>query len=179
MMLSDVSQFVVLGEDPAHRSFIRAWLRGNDVSFRCIREVEPPAGKSGGCAFVLRKYREEAQSARKRATSSAATRLIVVIDADDSTINDRYTELAGALGENKCRQDADPICLLIPKREIETWVEALLNENASVDEESDYKPKSSGDVKKAARALATRTTSPKAPTSLVQGYAELAQLKRP
>jgi hypothetical protein len=175
MALRDASMVIVLGEDPAHLNFVWHWLRANGVDHHRIRKVDLPAG-GGGWRFVVGRYREEVASARRR-NKRVATRLVVVVDADDEETAARRSRLAAALGEENCRANDDPICVLVPRRHIETWVHALTDAGA-VEETARYKPKSPDEIRKAARALATLSAPPPAPPSLVDGYEELLRLRR-
>lgn len=176
MALRDVSMFMILGEDAFHRTFVRQWLAANDVPPRRVHVVEPPADKSGGWKFVVERAADEARAARAR-NFRAQTRLIVVIDADDESLERRHGIVADAIAEADL-QGAGDVCVLVPKRHIETWVHALDPADPAVDESTDYKTKSSDQVKAAARRLARMTAAPASPPSLVDGYTQFANLKR-
>lgn len=177
MGLRDISQFVLLGEDAFHRTFMRQWLMANDVSHRQIHVVEPPADKSGGWKFVVGRCGDEVIAARAR-NKRVQTRLIVMIDADDESLEQRRQRIATAMEESMEGDLGDLVCVLIPKRHIETWIVALGPEDPPVDESADYKPRSSDEVKAAARRLARMIATPPGPPSLVRAYAELANLKK-
>jgi hypothetical protein len=97
MSLHDVSMFYVLGEDPARRSFIRAWLNANKVGFRRVYSIEPEARASGGASFVLARCRDTIADARRRDRVKAKTRVIIAIDADERTIEERLSEIKRAI----------------------------------------------------------------------------------
>ncbi len=177
MTLHEVSQFYVLGEDPFHRTFVGAWLRANGVADRRFVVVEPPAGKSGGYTFVLDRCKIEVQAARLRNRSKAKTRVIVVIDADHNSVQERLAEVKSAAGTTDEDIASGLVCVLVPKRHIETWVHALGPTDPRVDEKADYKEKKSEEVKTAARRLARLPSAPTEPPSLVHGYSELQRLK--
>lgn len=177
MSLRDVSMVYVLGEDAGHRSFIRAWLNANGVHARRVFVVEPPAGKSGGSTFVLDRCRQTIEDARRRNRIVAQTRVLVAIDADDETLETRLSQIARCLEGSEAAGDRDIAFILIPKRHIETWAEALNPSSPAVNESADYKPKTTDDFKQAARHLAALTSEPAAPPSLVHGYRELQRLK--
>jgi hypothetical protein len=69
------------------------------------------------------------------------------------------------------------LCVLVPKRHIETWVHALGPANPQVNEQDDYKDKTTEEIRAAARNLARLTSAPAEPPSLVHGYGELQRLK--
>ena len=179
MSLSEVSLFYVLGEDPAQRSFVRAWLLASGVSHRCIHTVEPPA-HAGGLSFVLSRAAEVVKAAMSRARSKAKTRVIVMLDADAETVQQRVARLSQCCIE-QTPEGLEIVCLLVPKRHIETWVHALQNGGCagdpSTDESVDYKPKSIEEVRAAASRLARCSQDPQAPASLRLGAQNLRQLQ--
>lgn len=177
MSLRDVSMFYVLGEDPAHRSFIRAWLGKNGVHHRCVHSIEPPADKSGGSRFVLVRCEETVRDARHRDRTRANTRVVIAIDADDVTVEDRLAEIRRALIPLGADDVLDLVCVLVPKRHIETWVHALGPTDPPVNEDDDYKDKTIDEVKVAARRLAALPSAPLQPPSLVHGHEQLQRLK--
>lgn len=69
----------------------------------------------------------------------AKTALIVIIDADTHTVQDRLRQLDQALidGGKQTVVESEQIARLVPRRNIETWI-LCLNEQAVV-EETDYK----------------------------------------
>ena len=70
----------------------------------------------------------------------AKTALIVMIDADTHTVQDRWRQLDQALedgGKQRVDAEHEQIARLVPKRNIETWI-LCLNGHA-VDQDADYK----------------------------------------
>jgi len=179
MSLRDVSMFYVLGEDAAQRSFIRAWLSVGGVPPRRIYTVEPPAGKQGGIAFVRDNYKKTLGDALHRNRSKAKTRLIVAMDADDETLENRLSELKRAAAGIDENEHLDVVCALLPKRHIETWVHALGPTDPKVNEQDNYKDKTIEEVRTAAGRLARLPSAPQDPPSLVHGYGQLQRLKSP
>jgi hypothetical protein len=62
----------------------------------------------------------------------------VMVDADKGTVDSRMVELAAALEADEFdpREAGEPIVILIPKRNVETWILCLMGE--SVEEDTDY-----------------------------------------
>lgn len=174
MSLNKVSIFYVLGEDSAHRSFIIAWLRANNVHTRKIHLIEPPANKTGGIGFVLTSCKKTVDDARHRDQTKGKTRVIVAIDADDGTVEERLSAINLAIGAD---DEEYLICALIPKRHIETWVHALGSPQSPVNESNNYKVKTTEEVRAAARCLARLQSAPPDPPSLILGYEQLQRLK--
>jgi hypothetical protein len=76
----------------------------------------------------------------------AAIGLLVHVDADTRTVAERHSHLAAALAESRQspRGEREAIAVLVPKRNIETWVYALDEGLASkhgvtLDEETDFR----------------------------------------
>jgi len=102
-----------------------------------------------------------------------ALALVVVIDADLAPVKQRVDELDA----RSPRQPGERIALVIPRRNIETWIRFLTA--PPVDEETDYKPRNPdfGDTRQAAKALAALSTPPAdAPDSLRQFFVEAARI---
>lgn len=126
---------VAVVEDEYHRMLVYRYLVKSGMW--PIRIVLSPAGQGSAEAWVRKTFAKEVSAYRSR---HAQTRLIVVIDADTGTVQDRLRQLDQALRENgKEPVDAmtEQIARLAPKRNIETWV-LCLNGHA-VDEETNYK----------------------------------------
>lgn len=177
MSLRDVSMFYVLGEDPAHRSFVRSWLNANKIHPRRVFSIEPTAGKSGGVSFVLARCKATVEDAGRRDRVKAKTRVIIAIDADDATIEARQSDITRAIEQGGSGDDLHLVCVLIPRRHMETWVHSLGSADASVNEQDNYKPKATDAIIAAARRLAGLQSGPTAPPSLVHGYEQLQRLK--
>jgi hypothetical protein len=126
-MMAARKSTIVLCEDEAHWLFIYRWLRSRGVHPNEIRCVPLPAGKGAATRYVLSRYPDEVREYRSRANQVAERRLIVAIDADTSTVPERLASLAAALeGEElPARANLDRICLLVPKRNVETWIHFL------------------------------------------------------
>jgi F0F1-type ATP synthase gamma subunit len=71
---------------------------------------------------------------------SAKTALIVVIDADTGTVEQRLTQLDKELRKNKKPKidaNTDRVARLVPRRNVETWIKCLNGD--AVDEKENYK----------------------------------------
>ncbi len=78
----------------------------------------------GNIGWVLREFPQELVACRHRHRANASTLLIVVVDADGYTVEQRRNELC----QNNQMSGADPLVVLIPKRHIETWIRAALGQ---------------------------------------------------
>ena len=146
-------------------------------------EVVPPEG--AGFTFVHRQYPKLVKRHRARATKTSVL-FVIGIDSDKKTFAGRSNELDGKLESNDLpkRDDAEPIVLVIPKRNIETWVEYFtraVETRESVDEETDYKRRhKKPDIETAANGFVAEyrqwksdAASVKTLNALIQTYKEL------
>ncbi|BAZ10649.1 hypothetical protein NIES4071_24720 [Calothrix sp. NIES-4071] len=108
--------------------------------------------------------------------------LVVIIDADTSTPQERLDWLARtlALDSQESRQPDEVIAIFIPKRNIETWIHWLQGE--TVNEEDAYSkfPNAEGDCKPYVENLVeqcrSQNLSEQAPPSLQLACSELQRL---
>lgn len=145
---------IVLCEDRAHWNFVTHYLKKVGFNHRQFRQAMPPRGKGSAADFVLRSFGDEVKAFRARASYQPSCTLVTVIDADTRDVEDRLRELDQRLRSEglAVRGDVELICLLVPKRNIQTWI-CYLN-GADVEESSDYKNHSvAADVKPAAFRL--------------------------
>jgi hypothetical protein len=137
--VSSPSEVIVLVEDQRHKMLIRRYLLGKGLSSHTFRFNPPYRWGGSGEQGVRQSYPGEVKALRKR-QAKAQTALIVVIDADTGTVEDRLRQLADALAAQQVRATdptAEQIARLVPKRNVETWILCL--NQTPVDEESDYK----------------------------------------
>lgn len=136
--MSGVS-IVLLCEDKKTETFVRTFLRHRNFKRHDI-ETLPLPGSDGGAGeqWVREKYPEQLKAIRQQPNAY----LIVVIDADDGTIDKRHRDLEEACEAESIspRNNRDKNVLhIIPRRNIETWLAYLDGEN--VNETTDYKTK--------------------------------------
>jgi hypothetical protein len=151
-----IANLIVLVEDAEQQKLVRLYLKrcGHETRWCDFRPL--PVGRGGsGEKYVRNEYHRQVQSCRSSLGRKASALLIVMIDADTETTEYRAVQLSNALrdGGEKQRGDSEPIVVLIPKRHVETWIQALLGN--AVDEVTDYKkPKPAyGEILNAAETL--------------------------
>ncbi len=108
-------------------------MKPHEMRFR-----RSPSGKGSAEHWVKKAFVEETSVFRNR---HAQTKLIVVIDADAHTVQERLRQLDQALRDSaKPAVDgkSEEIARLVPRRNVETWILCL--NGSAVDEVSDYKP---------------------------------------
>lgn len=164
------ARWVILGEDLHHLNFVYHWLLARGVPRGAIFMRDPPAGRRAGEQHVRTNLPVELASLRRRAGEAIV--LIVVTDADTLTVEQRVATLGDDVAGQRER-----VVLLIPRRNIETWIAALQGE--PVDEVTDYKPRSHDACRAAAQRLAALAEPPDAPDSLRRACRELARLRLP
>jgi hypothetical protein len=146
-------QVLILAEDLRQSNFVKHFLQERNVPAGRIRILPLPAGKGSGFDYVIREYPKELQSLRR---SGSTAGLIVVIDADDKTVDRRLSQLRDALEKTKIEYPHGSECvgIVVPRRNIETWIYHL--QGNVVNEEENYKQKvEDWEVLLSARRLAT------------------------
>jgi hypothetical protein len=136
--MSKPSRVIVVLEDDHHEMLIRRYLINCGLKRHAMRIYRSPSGQGSAESWVLKRFVEETNVYRNR-QARALTDLIVMIDADTRTVQDRLTQLDQALRDSgkKTVGKSERIARLVPKRNVETWI-LFLNEQP-VDEKTDYK----------------------------------------
>ena len=116
-----MKRIALLCEDNQHAAFVRRFLPEKHRPRQVPREGDEGAGEQ----FVRKEYPARLDAARK--TNSA---LIVVIDGDTKTVEERLRQLdEGCDRESIARRtDADRVAIFVPMRNIETWLYFLNGE---------------------------------------------------
>ncbi len=172
-------RIVLLCEDAATDTFVRRFLRRRQFKARDIRTLPIPHGSQSGEQWVREKYPSELQAIRSRQNAF----LIVVIDADTHTTQARRSQLDDECNAEQvpARKPADPVIIIVPRRNIETWFAYLDGE--SVDETVDYNAYKSKDPRPFAEELYRmcheyQQLRPPVPPSLDESCQEYRKLKR-
>lgn len=108
---------VILCEDK--QSQVVLWRYAKARGFQSIRAL--PLAGSCGSQYVRESY---AREVRSRRVKHVAQVLLVHIDADQFTVQERHRELADQLKLNEVepRTQDEPVALVVPRREMETWL---------------------------------------------------------
>jgi hypothetical protein len=128
---------IMVLEDSRHEMLARRYLKKRGIGEREMRIRRSPSGEGNAEGWVRKAFAEEVTVYRSR---QAKTALIVVIDADTQTVQERWNQLDQALKDAKKQTvdvEREQIARLTPKRNIETWI-LCLNGQAT-DEDTDYK----------------------------------------
>lgn len=131
-------RLVVICEDDEHCRFSRRALVGLGFHYRELRFSISPAGRGAAEQWVREQYPSEVKTYRRKARSQYIG-LIVLIDADSRSVQERHDQLDAILREQTLppRSSHEAIVLCIPRRHIETWIAFLLGRQ--VDETTDCK----------------------------------------
>lgn len=140
--MSNPAQVIVLAEDIRQSRFIKAWIRERIPQFpsRNIRESPMSNGSGSGAQRVIAQYKSEVMA---YLTRHARKWLIVVIDADNLSAQDRLNQLANELLQSveerirRCLVNSEQIAHLVPKWSVETWILFLNGE--AVNKDTRYK----------------------------------------
>jgi len=109
--------WVLLCEDEQQYAFAHRFLKALlGTRSRGIRKVLGP-----GAAGVRARFATEVQLVRSRGDTAG---LVAFIDADSFTVQDRKQFVADACGK-KALTTSDPVAILVPRRNIETWIAYL------------------------------------------------------
>ena len=133
-----IAEIVVLAEDLRQANLVRHYLIRCGHHQRSIVLRLAPRGKGSGEQYVRERYPIEVAYCRHRLHLRKAA-LATVLDADTGSVDEHERELTTALAaaDEEKRGDTEPIGVLIPKRNIETWILCLSEQ--IVDEIIDYK----------------------------------------
>lgn len=139
-MSSRVSQAVLVCEDQEHQRLVLAFLKQCGVrspSRILTSKVASQLMEGGNVGWVMDEFPNELRAFRKRQQTKAETLLIVMVDADKGSVEDRlkeFKEHAEQAGQVPVGSK-ESVALLVPKRHVETWIRALLNETVTEDDD--------------------------------------------
>jgi len=142
----DLPEVTILCEDIDQERFIREYLICRGLDDRKIKDFGNPKGRDikNNNALILKHYPELIQSYRSRNYRNIA--VVVMIDADEDSLDDRMRSLNIALDETAGNLNKDPrrpnekVAIFVPARNIETWFYYIM-EGQECDETTDYKDK--------------------------------------
>ena len=128
----DYTEIVILCEDRQQEVFIRRFLKKNGIKNRRVRVLPYPAGRGSGEQFVREQYQFEVEEHRRRAAKLNIA-LIVMQDCDERSVEAARARLEQTVN----RHQNERIAILLPKRNIETWIRFLMD-GGPVDESEHY-----------------------------------------
>ena len=130
------AKIVLLCEDRQTDSFVRRFLRGRNFDWRDIETVRFPNGEGSGEQWVRTCYPKELKAIRSR----SGAYLVVVIDADRHSVEDRHSQLDRACADEGVPERTldDRAIVIVPRRNIETWLAWLKDPTEAIDEGETY-----------------------------------------
>lgn len=157
-MPNRVSQIILLCEDEAHERLAKAYFKAAGLQTQAPYVNALVASRlqfGGNDAWVLQEFPRQLHACRQR-NKRAKTLLVVLIDADQFSVDERRQHLLDRLGPASVEtlRPSDPVVIVIPKRHVETWIRVLLGEVVTEEEDcmSRAKP-TKDDLRRAAQAL--------------------------
>ncbi len=129
-------------EDKQHQAFLTRLLQALGYPPHKVRVVSSPAGQGSAEQYVREHYADEVRELRRR-SGHLQQALLVMIDADDKELGERMQQLAKELEKAglEPRGASERIAVLIPRRNIMTWIEYLLGKQVK---ETDTYPELKG-----------------------------------
>ncbi len=129
-------QIVILCEDRQQEVFARYFLKKRGFTGRFRANICPPGSQSGE-QYVRSQYPVEVKAYRQN-RNRVSIGLVVLIDADTGTLQERLNQLGSVLDRDAQdkRESDEAIAIFVPKRNIETWIHYLQGE--TVNEEDAY-----------------------------------------
>lgn len=125
----------LLCEDSQTQAFVRRFLRHRNVLGREIQTLPLPHGNQSGEQWVRERYPRELRAIRQ---APGKAYLSVVTDADNYSTDARRAQLDQECDRHGIprRDDGDPAIVIVPRRNIETWLAYLAG--SDVDECTRY-----------------------------------------
>jgi hypothetical protein len=127
------AQFVLLCEDVQHEAFLRRFLKLRGVQRGAIRVERAPSQRNAE-AWVRTQFPGELRAIRATQVNRA---LVVMTDGDRFGVAERLRLLAKACDQAAPRvlkpTDGDPVAILVPTWNIETWLAYLGGATVSED----------------------------------------------
>ena len=174
------SQIIVLCENSRHARFAYHFLIHCGVNAHRIRFNKSPMGRGAAEQFVRESYPEQVRLYCSKC-HHLNIGLVVMLDADTTSVTARQNELEAALAAASLtqREPEEKIGIFVPKRNIETWICYL--EGIPVNEIDDYSSCAalSKDWTKSVARLAANLSQPlpdDAPSSLLVACPELERV---
>ena len=164
-MSDRIATIVVLAEDQEHQNLVRRYLLRSGHAGRSFFFISLPGNKGCGSQYVREQFSKQVAESRQILGRRVKCWLIVITDADNLTAAEReqtlHRELAQS-GQNAI-DAAEPIVLLIPKWQVETWIKCLLGQSVQEDDKNTDRPPATADQIKVAAETLFRWARPNAP----------------
>jgi len=149
-MAERIANIIILAEDQEHQSLVYRYLLRAGHNDRGFRKIPLPGNRQCGSQYVREKFPEQVRECRGTLGRRTSCLLVVITDADNLTPAQREETLLG-----QCRVVAtEPIVILIPKWQVETWIKCALGQVVLEDDrDSDRPPVDSHQIRRAAETI--------------------------
>ncbi|MEO5339887.1 MAG: hypothetical protein H7837_05120 [Magnetococcus sp. MYC-9] len=168
-------RFAILCEDTRHQKLLRLYLAGRGVEMRKMSFFPLPKGRGSGEQHVRETFPRAVHTHRTRGWENRA--LLVMVDGDKDPT--RKQQLLALLSPGRAKEER--IIVLVPRRNVETWLFAFSRGGCDVDEQgTDYKNNfREGDVQQAVQNMVSQCHGsgfPSAPLSFLDAVQEWQRL---
>ncbi len=124
-------EIVVLSEDVQHECFARRFLQLLGGSYHRYRFLTAPRGRGSGEQWVRERFPGELRAHRHQ-RSRVDCCLLTIIDADTHTLEERVQDYRAACASRGVEflTPEDRVAMMVPARNIESWLAYLRGEAA-------------------------------------------------
>jgi hypothetical protein len=151
-----VANIIILAEDQEHEILVKRYLQRSGHNERSVRPVALPGSRQSGSQHVREQFPKQVKECRGTLGRRASCLLIVITDADNLSTMQREQTLHAELERMGVAHlsHTEPIVILIPKWQVETWIKCALGQVMSEnDKDSDRPPVNAEQIKLAARTI--------------------------
>jgi hypothetical protein len=151
-----IANIIILGEDDEHQNWVRRYLIRAGHETRSFRLEPLPGNRQCGSQYVRQQFPRQVETCRGTVGRKTQCLLIVITDADSLTVRERSRTLHQELETLRLPAVGadEPIIILIPKWQVETWVKCALGQVMSEDDpDTDRPPVTSSQIKDSAETV--------------------------
>lgn len=133
------AQVIGICEDAQQYTFLYRLLKRLGFTRHRIHIEKAPVGRGAADQWIRNRYPDEVETYRQE-SARMQFGLLTAIDADKHAVQVRHQQLDNELDASDLekRRRNEQICVLVPKRNIETWIYALFGREVN---EKDAYPK--------------------------------------
>jgi hypothetical protein len=153
-MPNRIANIIILAEDQEHQNLVRRYLL--HAGHRRFRFEALPGKRGSGSQYVREQFPKPVAACRGTLGRRTGCLLIVITDADNLSTNAREKTLHTQLAVSAAAAitPTEPIIILVPKWQVETWIKCLLGQDvAEHDRNTDRPPVTGAQITDAARTL--------------------------
>ncbi len=151
-----VARIIILAEDQEHQNLVRRYLIRCGHEYRSFDFIALPGSRGSGSQYVRERFPEQVAKCRETLGRRASCLLIAITDADNQTTAAREQSLQAELAKagHSSVAPTEPVIILIPKWQVETWIKCLLGQEVSeADRDTDKPAVSAEEIAASAQTL--------------------------